>query len=311
MGSNGNPNPQYGPEDLARRRELVDGIPSVRRIGAEDLDAADARSEQRVRRDLRFYRGLTDVRLRTSREAEWGVYLAESSKVLRRALRAGHEPVSFLMSDKWAADLEDVLRAHPEVPAYVGEEPVLEGLTGFHLHRGALAVMRRPRPLTARDLVAGTRRLAVLEDVVDHTNLGAIFRCAAALGVEGVLISPSCADPLYRRSLRVSMGTVFDIPWARSEDWAEDLRMLRQEGFTTAALALSEDALSMERLGSEDHERLALLLGSEGHGLSPKTLREVDLTVMIPMAGQVDSLNVAAAAAVAFWETRPRGALGS
>ena len=300
------PNPQHGPSELARRRERVTAIPSVRRIQDEHLTAADARSEDPVLRDLRFYRGLTDVRMRTSREAEWGVYLAESSKVVRRALQAGHRPLSFLMSDKWAEDLEDVLRAHPEVPAYVAQERITEQLTGFHLHRGALAVMRRPQPLSVAELFDGTQRIAVLEDIVDHTNLGAIFRCAAALDVDGILISPRCADPLYRRSIRVSMGTVFQVPWARAGEWPGDLHLLRDRGFSIAALALDEESISLDQLGRRNEQRLALLLGSEGHGLTPRSLKAVDETVMIPMSHGVDSLNVAAAAAVAFWETRRR-----
>ena len=297
--------PQNGPAQLAARRALVDAIPSVRRIDAEQVEAADGRAADPVLRDLRFYRGLTDVRLRTSREAEWGVYLAESSKVVRRALAAGHEPISFLMSDKWAADLADVLRSHPRVPAYVAEDAVLEGLTGFHLHRGALAVMRRPAPVPVERVLDGARRVAILEDVVDHTNVGAIFRSAAALGVDAVLISPRCADPLYRRSIRVSMGTVFQVPWARLSSWPADLTLLRERGFTTAALALSEEAVTLDRLGRAAPQRLALVLGTEGHGLRPETLAAVDAHVIIPMSHAVDSLNVAAASAVAFWETRP------
>lgn len=298
--------PQNGPAQLAARRALVDAIPSVRRIDAEQVEAADGRAADPVLRDLRFYRGLTDVRLRTSREAEWGVYLAESSKVVRRALATGHEPVSFLMSDKWAEDLADVLRSHPQTPAYVAEDAVLEGLTGFHLHRGALAVMRRPAPVPVERVLDGARRVAILEDVVDHTNVGAIFRSAAALDVDAVLITPRCADPLYRRSIRVSMGTVFQVPWARLDSWPADLSLLRERGFTTAALALSEDAVTLDRLGHTAPQRLALVLGTEGHGLRPQTLAAVDEHVIIPMSHAVDSLNVAAASAVAFWETRPR-----
>lgn len=299
-------NPQYGPDELAARRAQVETIPNVVRIEHDDLAQADGRAESKVLRDLRFYRGLTDVRMRTSRESEWGVYIAESSKVLRRALDAGHRPLSFLMSDKWAVDLEDVVRAWSDVPAYVSDDAVLEELTGFHLHRGALAVMRRPQPTSVEEVMKDARRVAILEDIVDHTNMGAIFRSAAALGVDAVIVTPRCADPLYRRSIRVSMGTVFQVPWARSESWPEDLAVLHEHGFVTAALALEEDSISVAELGARNPERLALILGTEGHGLHHRTIATASETVMIPMGNGVDSLNVAAASAVAFWETRTR-----
>ena len=250
------------------------------------------------------YTRLTDTSLRRLREPAEGMYIAESSKVLRRAIDAGHRPRSFFLADKWLPDLQDLLDRFPEVPAYVGSPAVLEEITGFHLHRGALAAMHRPRPLELRPLLASARRVAVLEDIVDHTNIGAIFRSAAALGVDAVLVSPQCADPLYRRAIRVSMGTVFQVPWLRMQDWPGALTDLRLAGFTTAALALEEDSLTLQELGAQRHERLALILGTEGDGLSRSTLAEVDLTVRIPMQGGVDSLNVAAASAVAFWECR-------
>ncbi len=297
-------NPQFSPADLARRREHVSTIPSVVRVSGEQLSASDGRSEDRVLRDLRFYRGLTDVRMRTSRESEWGVYIAESSKVVRRALDAGHEPLSFLTSDKCAVDLEDVLRSHPHAPAYVADDDVLEELTGFHLHRGALAVMRRPEPKPLEEILDGARRIAVLEDIVDHTNVGAAFRSAAALGVDAVLTTPRCADPLYRRSIRVSMGTVFQVPWTRLGDWPADLQELRGLGFTTAALALTPDSITIGELARKNPEKLALILGTEGDGLSRTTIDGADETVMIPMGHGVDSLNVAAASAVAFYATQ-------
>ena len=299
-------NPQYGPAELAARAAHVDTIPNVVRVAQQQIADSHGRADERVLRDLRFYRGLTDVRMRTSRESEWGVYIAESSKVLRRALDAGHAPLSFLMSDKWAADLEDVLQAWPEVPAYVSDDATLEDLTGFHLHRGALAVMRRPQPLSVREVIRGARRVAILEDIVDHTNVGAIFRSAAALGVDAVLVSPRCADPLYRRSIRVSMGTVFQVPWARSESWPDDVEALHEAGFTTAALALEPDSITLDELSARNEDKLALILGTEGHGLSRATVTTAQETVMIPMGHGVDSLNVAAASAVAFWETRVR-----
>ncbi|PZR52508.1 rRNA methyltransferase [Xylanimonas oleitrophica] len=262
---------------------------------------------------LNDYTGLTDVRLRTAREPAEGLYMAESSTVIRRAMAAGHTPRSFLMADKWLDSLEDVL-ASDAVPAgtpvFVAEEPVLEQITGFHLHRGALAAMHRPVLPTVHELVtgarggAGARRVAVLEDVVDHTNVGAAFRSAAALGVDAVLVSPRCADPLYRRSVRVSMGTVFQVPWTRFESWPGGLRELQEDGFTVAALALTDDAVSLDDLAADPPERLALVLGTEGHGMTEAAIATADVVVKIPMAGGVDSLNVAAASAVAFWATR-------
>lgn len=254
------------------------------------------------------YTSLTDVSLRRKLEPERGMYLAESSKVLRRALAAGHQPRSFFMSRKWVLDLADVLDAHPEVPLYVGEDEVLEGVTGFHLHRGALAAMQRPKPLPLASVLASSQRVAIVEDVVDHTNLGAIFRSAAALQVDAVLVTPRCADPLYRRAIRVSMGTVFQVPWVRLEHWTADLQQVKDAGFLTAAMALEDDSLALDELGTrvrESGEKLALLLGTEGHGLTAPAIHHADLTVRIPMSNGVDSLNVAAASAVAFWETRP------
>ncbi|NYE94220.1 tRNA G18 (ribose-2'-O)-methylase SpoU [Psychromicrobium silvestre] len=248
------------------------------------------------------YTRLTEVQLRLSLEAEQGLYIAESSRVLRRALAAGHRPRSFFMAEKWLAGLQDVFDQFPEVPVFYGSDQVLESITGFHLHRGALAAMHRPAAVEPRELLRNARRVAVLEDIVDHTNLGAIFRSAAGLGIDAVLVTPRCADPLYRRSIRVSMGTVFQVPWARLESWPSAL--FQEAGFTTAALALGEDSISLDVLAAEPPERLALILGTEGDGLSAETLAAVDRKVMIPMSGGVDSLNVAAASAVAFWSMR-------
>ncbi len=261
------------------------------------LDSAD---DARVK----DYGKLTDTQLRRSVEAAQGLYIAESSKVLRRALAVGHRPRSFFMAEKWLDSLADVFAAHPETPVYCGSDAVLEEITGFHLHRGALAAMDRPEPVDFRSLLPGARRLAVLEDIVDHTNLGAIFRSAAALEIDAVLISPRCADPLYRRSIRVSMGTVFQVPWARLLQWPDDLAVLQEAGFRTVALALADEALSLDQLAADPPERLALILGTEGEGLSETTLAAADASVMIPMSGGVDSLNVAAASAVAFWAVR-------
>jgi len=254
---------------------------------------------------LADYRRLTDVVLRSRHEPEKGLYIAESSKVIRRALAAGHRPRSFLMGERWLADLEDVLTAVGEdVPVYVGEPGTLESLTGYHMHRGALAAMHRPPLAPVAEVIAGARRVAILEDIVDHTNVGAAFRAAAALGVDAVLVTPRCADPLYRRSVRVSMGTVFQVPWTRIEPWPEGLEELRVAGFTVAALALADDAVSLDEFAADLPERLALVLGTEGDGLSPRAVAAADVVVRIPMAGGVDSLNVAAASAVAFWATR-------
>ncbi|MGW2673428.1 TrmH family RNA methyltransferase [Kocuria rhizophila] len=251
------------------------------------------------------YTSLTDVSLRRKIEPERGLYLAESSKVLCRALDAGHRPRSFFMAEKWVDGLRDVLESH-DVPVYVGADEVLEQITGFHLHRGAMAAMHRPAPLPLDSVLASARRVAILEDIVDHTNVGAIFRSAAALDVDAVLVTPRCADPLYRRAVRVSMGTVFQVPWVRLEHWTADLQRVKDAGFLTAALALSEEAVTVDALAAEQPEKLALILGTEGQGLGAATLHHADRHVVIPMSHGVDSLNVAAASAVAFWETRPR-----
>ena len=261
-------------------------------------DAADPRVSD--------YTGLTDTQLRRRREPAEGLYIAESTKVLRRAIDAGHTPRSFFLTDKWLPTLEDILARFPEVPAYVGTEAVLEEITGFHLHRGALAAMNRPAPLRLDEVLQDARRIAVLEDMVDHTNLGAVFRSAAALGVDAVLVTPRCADPFYRRAIRVSMGTVFQVPWVRLESWPGSIETLRESGFLVAALALERDSIELQQLSQRNPDRLALILGTEGEGLSPETLEHSDLTVRIPMNPAVDSLNVAAAGALAFWECRRR-----
>lgn len=260
---------------------------------------------------LADYVALTDVALRSRHEPEKGLYIAESSTVLGRALAAGHRPRSVLVSPRWLPDLTAMLEARdPDgepVRVYVADPAVLEAITGFHVHRGALAAMHRPPLPPVAEVIAGARRVAVLEDVVDHTNVGAAFRSAAAIGVDAVLVTPRCADPLYRRSVRVSMGTVFQVPWTRVDPWPGGIDVLREAGFVTAALALSDDSVSLDALEADPPERLALVLGAEGDGLKPATIAAADLTVRIPMAGGVDSLNVAAAGAVAFWATRARG----
>ncbi|WP_347352632.1 RNA methyltransferase [Intrasporangium sp.] len=255
---------------------------------------------------LTDYVALTDVALRRRTEPERGLYIAESEKVIRRALAAGHRPRSYLMAERWLTDLADVVaRAEARgVPVFVGEHDVIEALTGFHLHRGALAAMHRPPLPPVGDLVRGARRVVVLEDVVDHTNVGAVFRSAAALGVDAVLVTPRCADPLYRRSVRVSMGTVFQVPWTRIDPWPAGVDLLHRAGFTVAAMSLAPGSVGLDDLARRPPERLALVLGTEGDGLRPRTVASADLTVRIPMAAGVDSLNVAAASAVACWALR-------
>jgi tRNA G18 (ribose-2'-O)-methylase SpoU len=255
---------------------------------------------------LADYVGLTDVALRRRTEPERGLYIAESEKVIRRALAAGHRPRSYLMAERWLTDLADVVAdaERDGVPVFVGEYDVMEQLTGFHLHRGALAAMQRPELPSLASLLADARRVLVLEDIVDHTNVGAAFRSGAALGIDAILVTPRCADPFYRRAIRVSMGTVFQVPWTRVEPWPQGIAALRAEGFTVAALALESDAVPLDELAAHPPDRLALVLGTEGDGLSRRTVRDADLTVRIPMAGGVDSLNVAAAAAVAMWALR-------
>ncbi|HEX6887326.1 MAG TPA: RNA methyltransferase [Candidatus Nanopelagicales bacterium] len=253
--------------------------------------------------------GLTDVALRRRTEPQRGLYIAESEKVIRRALAAGHRPRSYLMAQRWLTDLADLVeRAEADgIPVYVGDHDVIESLTGFHLHRGALAAMQRPALPALADVLHDARRVLVLEDVVDHTNVGAVFRSAAALGVDAVLVTPRCADPLYRRSIRVSMGTVFQVPWTRIDPWPGGVEQLHALGFVVAALALEDDSVGLDDLAADPPARLALVLGTEGDGLSRRTLAAVDCTVRIPMAGGVDSLNVAAAGAVAAWALRVRG----
>lgn len=258
---------------------------------------------------LMDYVGLTDVALRRRIEPAGGLYIAESEKVIRRALAVGHRPRSYLMTRRWLAELADIVAAAEAAgtPVYVGEHDVIEQLTGFHLHRGALAAMHRPGLPALDDLLTPARRVMVLEDIVDHTNVGAIFRSCAALGIDAVLVTPRCADPLYRRAIRVSMGTVFQVPWTRIDPWPGSLARLRDLGFETAALALHPGAVPLDIYAASPPPRVAFVVGTEGDGLSRRTLAEVDRIVTIPMAGGVDSLNVAAAAAVAAWSLRVPG----
>ncbi|MCY7394659.1 MAG: RNA methyltransferase [Nocardioides sp.] len=248
---------------------------------------------------LADYRDLRDVELRKHLEAEHGLFLAEGEKVVRRAVTAGFTPRSFLRAPRWLDGLADVLATSP-APCYVLSEALAEEVTGFHVHRGALASLQR-RPLEPLDTVlAAARSVLVLEDLVDHTNVGAIFRSGAALGVDAVLLAPRCADPLYRRSIKVGMGAVFTLPWTRLPDWYDALSDLSALGFTTVALTLAPDAVPIESAVA-DVDRLALVLGSEGHGLSTHWESAADRRAIIPMAEGIDSLNVAAATAVACY----------
>jgi tRNA G18 (ribose-2'-O)-methylase SpoU len=255
---------------------------------------------------LADYVGLTDVALRSRQEPEQGLYLAESEKVIRRALDAGHRPRSLLLAERWLEPMAELVSrvAATGAPVWSRAAEVLEAVTGFHVHRGAIAAMHRPPLRPVRDVVAGARRVVVLEDVVDHTNVGAVVRSAAAIGADAVLVTPRCADPLYRRAVRVSMGTVFQVPWTRIAPWPAAVDELRDAGFVVAAVTLTPDAVDLDVLAADPPPRLALVLGTEGDGLSPAATARADVAVRIPMAGGVDSLNVAAAAAVALWALR-------
>jgi len=257
---------------------------------------------------LADYRDLTDVALRSKREPVEGIYIAESLKVLERSLMAGHRPLSALTTQQWLGRLEELCERYSELcadlPIYLGSDSVLESITGFHVHRGTLASIARPVLPTVSDLIQDCRRVVILENIVDHTNVGAIFRSVAGIGADAVIVSESCADPLYRRSVRVSMGTVMQVPWTRAGSWSELVSDLAGSGFELAALALTPEAIPLDDFAHTPPERLALLLGTEGDGLSAEGLRSADHVVSIPMKGSVDSLNVAAASAVALWALR-------
>lgn len=274
------------------------------------------------------YTNLTEIQLRNRLEPERGLFITESPKVIDRALAAGREPISLLVEEPWIEGMSQIFdvvdkRWGTDIPVYVASPEQLRQLTGYRLHRGALSAMRRwPLP-SVEETCRDARRVAVMENIVDHTNVGALMRSAAALDVDAVLVTPSCGDPLYRRAARVSMGTVFQIPWTRigGDDrhfWPRrGLEELRSLGFTTVAMALSDDSISLDELTrrlnnspeSADHiDKLALIFGTEGDGLSRHTIAGADLTVKIPMSHGVDSLNVAASSAVAFYATSPKRA---
>ena len=249
------------------------------------------------------------MRLRTTWEPPHGVFIAESELVIRRALGAGYRPRSMVMAPEWLERMA-ALVADVDAPVYSAPYDVLRELTGFHVHRGALASFGRKPVPTVGEVTATSGRVVVLEDMVSHTNLGAVFRCAAALGMDAVVLSPSCADPLYRRSVRVSMGEVFAVAYARADRWPEALDELAASGFSLMALTPADDATPLGELNVGDDDRIAVLLGTEGPGLSDAAMSRAGVRVRIPMAAGVDSLNVAAAAAITFWEIgrHPAGA---
>ena len=262
--------------------------------------------------ELDVYARLTEAQLLNRFEPAKGMFIAESPKVIHRALDAGYEPVSMLMERKDIdGSAREILERCPEIPVYTADEELLCNLTGYHLTRGVLCAMRRPELPSMAALCRDAKRVAILENVMNPTNVGAIFRSAAALGMDAVLLTPGCSDPLYRRSARVSMGTVFQIPWTFTPAWPEDaMAVLRSLGFRTAALALRDDTVPIDDPRLNREEKLAVLLGSEGDGLTEKTIARCDYTVKIPMYHGVDSLNVAAASAVAFWQLGSPGGAG-
>ena len=265
-----------------------------------------------TRPELDVFTRLTEAQLRNRLEPEKGIFIAESPKVIARALDAGCVPVSLLMERRHIdGDAADIIARCGGVPVFTAEREVLAKLTGFALTRGVLCAMRRPKLPSVEELCAGAHRVAVLEGIVDPTNVGAIFRSAAALHMDAVLVTPTCCDPLYRRAARVSMGTIFQVPWTRIGDRASDwphpgLERLHALGFQTAAMALSDRAIGIEEPVLKEADKLAIVLGTEGDGLAEETIARCDHTVCIPMSHGVDSLNVAAASAVAFWELRYR-----
>ncbi|TFC49690.1 RNA methyltransferase [Cryobacterium sp. TMT2-10] len=245
------------------------------------------------------YAHLTDVALKKARGTEHGLYIAESALVLERALRAGHRPRSVLALGNTVDEARALVGN--DVPVFVGPGELLAELTGYVLHRGVIAAMHRPALTEPDALLAGARRIVILENVSDPTNVGAIFRSAGAIGADAILVTPRCSDPFYRRAIRVSMGTVLQVPWTRVGDWPSTRALLTRHGFHVAALALSADAVSLRDFPGHEHDRLALLLGAEGEGLTPDALAASDSVVQIPMKHGIDSLNVAAASAVAMW----------
>lgn len=262
--------------------------------------------------ELDVYARLREVQLLNRQDPEQGIFIAESPRVIERALDAGCVPLSFLVEKKHLEqEARTLMERCPESPFYTAEFDVLTQITGYKLTRGMLCAMRRPKPLSVEEVCAGTHRIAILENVVNPTNVGAIFRSAAALNMDAVLLTPDCSDPLYRRSIRVSMGTVFQIPWTyfpEDASWQEEgMKLLKESGFKTVSMALRNDSVEINDPVLHAEERLAVILGTEGEGLASTTIADSDYTVKIPMSHGVDSLNVAAASAVAFWELGGKG----
>jgi tRNA G18 (ribose-2'-O)-methylase SpoU len=266
-------------------------------------DASDPR--------LADYVSLRDAALRSHLESDQGLFIAEGAKVIRRAVDAGYRPRSFLLAERWLEGLHDVLTRWPAAPVYIVTEDLAEQVTGFHVHRGALASLHREQRHSVEELLA-QQRLVVLEDIVDHTNVGAILRNAAGLGWDGALLSPRAADPLYRRSIKVSMGAVFSLPWARLVDWRNAPHLLSAAGFLTVALSLAPDAVELSELAATitSQSRIAVLLGTEGAGLSTRWSDGAAVRARIPMSAAIDSLNVAAAGAIACYALSARGPTG-
>ena len=262
--------------------------------------------------ELDVYARLREVQLLNRQDPEQGIFIAESPRVIERALDAGCVPLSFLVEKKHLEqEARTLMERCPESPFYTAEFDVLTQITGYKLTRGMLCAMRRPKPLSVEEVCAGTHRIAILENVVNPTNVGAIFRSAAALNMDAVLLTPDCSDPLYRRSISVSMGTVFQIPWTylpEDASWPEEgMKLLKESGFKTVSMALRNDSVEINDPVLHAEERLAVILGTEGEGLASTTIADSDYTVKIPMSHGVDSLNVAAASAVAFWELGGKG----
>ncbi|MDK8100349.1 MAG: RNA methyltransferase [Winkia neuii] len=265
---------------------------------------------------LNDYTNMTDVALRSKVEPERGLFMAESKNVIARAIETGHRPRSFLMAEKWLDSMTPLIEEATgfadggNVPVFIADEETSSKLTGFRLHRGALAAMWRPSLKTVSETISGAHRIAILENLVDHTNVGAAFRSAAALNVDAILVTPSCADPYYRRSVRVSMGTVFQVPWTRWQAWPDPAEV-KEAGFHVIAMALSNESVPLDELEhsqlvQDPNSKLAILLGTEGTGLTCKAIENADTVCRIPMGHGVDSLNVAAASAVSMWALRRR-----
>lgn len=257
--------------------------------------------------ELDVYARTSEVQLLRYYEPEPGLFIAESPKVIERALNAGYEPLSFLVEHKdLEAEAKQILERYPEIPVYTAEYDVLVGMTGYALARGMLCAMKRRRLPSVEGICQNTSRIAILENVVNPTNIGAIFRSAAALHMDAVLLTSGCSDPLYRRAARVSMGTIFQIPWTyfdKKSSWPEEgMKSIQNLGFKTVAMALRDDSFSIDDPKLLAEEKLAIVLGTEGDGLASQTIADCDYTVKIPMSHGVDSLNVAAASAIAFWE---------